>query len=279
MSPCRTVAVIPVLGQQSLTHAVLGDIYREHDLVDVLVIDNGGAYEPFADERVVKPPSNLGWLRATNLGLSLAKADRYDHAVILNNDTRLSIGFFQGLLTAIDESGAALCGPVYDDVWATQRCDFLGDPSSYCPNRAYRFVDFIDGTCILIPINTISRIGYLDEENFGRFGWGADLDYGLRAQRVGLTACVTERSYLHHIGGATARENFPAYDMAASAEGSKGLSEKYGPQWFDNFQAGQMIRRIYEAAADGDARRDTRHSREENPAEVPGFQVAEADQD
>ena len=51
----RVLAVIPVYGQQDLTHAVVEDLAREAALVDVVVVDNGGDYTPIGPEDVVRP--------------------------------------------------------------------------------------------------------------------------------------------------------------------------------------------------------------------------------
>ncbi|HEX5142596.1 MAG TPA: glycosyltransferase family 2 protein, partial [Mycobacterium sp.] len=94
----KCLVTIPAFGSNALTHAVLPDILVESDLVDVLIIDNGGHYEPLVDEWVITPGKNIGWAGASNLGFRMAFRNGYEFAVTLNNDTRLSPDFFAGLL-------------------------------------------------------------------------------------------------------------------------------------------------------------------------------------
>ena len=45
---------------------------------------------------MLRPSTNLGWLRGTNLDFDYATKRDYSWIVGLNNDTRLSERFFQG---------------------------------------------------------------------------------------------------------------------------------------------------------------------------------------
>lgn len=223
--------IIPVCGQPALTSALLEDIEPELDLVEVLIVDNGGDYQPDGAERVVQTPRNLGWTLGCNLGLELAAELSSRAFVLLNNDTRLSPGFFAGMLTAWEETGAALLGPIYDDVWPTQHADFRGPARDYSPRREHRSVGFIDGTCMFIPRATYEMIGRLDEEHFGRFGWGAEFDYSIRVRASGGTIQVTELAYLNHVRQGTARVLYPDYEGLAGSEMNDGMQRKWGSDW------------------------------------------------
>jgi GT2 family glycosyltransferase len=92
----RALVVIPSYGVAHLTRDVVCDVLREPTQAVVLVIDNEGDYRPVDDEVVWRPGKNLGWLRASNAGMRLALETGGASAVLLNNDTRLSDGFFAG---------------------------------------------------------------------------------------------------------------------------------------------------------------------------------------
>jgi len=94
----KCLVTIPAFGSNALTHAVLPDVLAESELVDLLIVDNGGHYDTIADEWVIRPGVNIGWAGASNLGFRTAFRRGYEFAVTLNNDTRLSPGFFAGLL-------------------------------------------------------------------------------------------------------------------------------------------------------------------------------------
>jgi GT2 family glycosyltransferase len=229
--PAELAVVVPVLGQAHLTAALLSDVHRERDLVDVIIVDNGGDYVPAGDERVLSPGRNTGWLGGCNLGLQEAAAHHYRAVVLLNNDTRLSPGFFGGLAQGLAETDAGLIGPAYDDVWPAQHVEHQGPAADYVPRPVHRTVSFLDGTCILVPVEIYRKIGPLDADHFGAYGWGADFDYALRVRELGADVFVTELAYLTHIRQATARHLHRTWELEAQQEMRRGMAAKWGPQW------------------------------------------------
>jgi GT2 family glycosyltransferase len=78
---------------------------------------------------------------------------------------------------------------------------------------------------------TYGRIGPLDAERFGGYGWGAEVDYSLRTRRAGMRICVTELSYLSHLRHATARTLSADCEAVASVEMDQGMRAKWGATW------------------------------------------------
>lgn len=238
----RLAAVIPAYGLVEMTQAVVRDCQRERDVADVIVIDNMGDYRAIGDERVVRPGSNLGWLRATNLGCALADRDgAYGGLVALNNDTRLSPGFFAGLISAARASPTAgLIAPCYDDVVVVQGSYYRGAPDSFPPQDVEGVAKLIDGTCYMVPTSVLRRIGPLDEGHFGRRGWGAIEDYCLRVRSAGLHVLVTRRAYLAHARGRTAKLTQSNYERYAASEFRRGMRRKWGSSWQASFDEGTV---------------------------------------
>jgi GT2 family glycosyltransferase len=229
----RCLVVVPVLGQEALTHALLGDLRREAHLADVVVVDNGGDFRSVGDEQVLRPGSNLGWAAGTNLGTE-QRHEGHAAVVWLNNDTRLSEGFVAGLLRAARETGAVVVAPTYDCFWAHQRPRREVPAARYRPRRGHHPTAFVDGTCMLVTAGTLDRIGTLDAEGFGSVGWGADLDYCFRARAAGIDVVVTARSYLNHEKSVTGRAVFGSIEGYAAAGHPalvEGLERKWGPGW------------------------------------------------
>jgi hypothetical protein len=225
--------IIPVYGQHHLTHDVISDLRREGYPHMLYVVDNGGDYEPEADEIVHRPGKNLHWAGGCNAGLLLAQDQGHPAYVLLNNDTRLSPGFLNGLVQAWQHTKAGLVGPVYDRNWPQQRTDYQGPAANYQPAEKDRPVPFLDGTCLLVPHDTLLRVGFVDEHTWPRYGWGCDKDYALRVRHCGGTVAVTERSFLNHLGRQTASQQ-PGYDEAeAEAENDAGMAAKWGTDWQD----------------------------------------------
>jgi GT2 family glycosyltransferase len=173
---------------------------------DLLVVDNGGDYRAVAGEEVIRNAWNTGWAAASNLGFRIAFSRGYTHAVTLNSDTRLSPDFFAGLMDPRLPADAGLIGPMYDqDSWSSQASEYRGPAAKYIASQNFRSVSMIDGTCVCIARAAWERVGGFDEQSFGRFAWGADIDLALRARQAGFGVYVTEAAYLNHFGLMTVR--------------------------------------------------------------------------
>jgi UDP:flavonoid glycosyltransferase YjiC (YdhE family)/SAM-dependent methyltransferase len=226
----RLAVVVPAYGLPELTRALLDDVARE-PWVDPVVVDNRGDHVAVHGERVLRSGRNLGWAGGCNHALERLLERRYDAVVLLNNDTRLSLRFFAGLARAHEETGAALVGPVYDGVWPHQQPRRVTEPARYRPRGSSRTVPFLDGTCLFLPAATVRDVGLLDTATFPSHGWGVDLDYAVRVRRSGGTVVVTERSYLHHDGAATASADGEGWRGPAWRELVAGMRGKYGIAW------------------------------------------------
>ena len=192
---------VPVYGRADLTDTVLADLARDPvDGARVVVVDNRGDYEHPGAE-VVRPGRNLKWLGTVNWALDTATAAGDEVCVVLNNDTRLSRGYLAAVVrtfAACDD--VAVAAGVYDDFWLHQRALTVpATAADYEPVDAYRSVPFCDGTGIAFSVAAAARIGRLDAVAFPEQGYGADLDYAIRARRAGYRCVVTEGAYLSHL--------------------------------------------------------------------------------
>ncbi|WP_065973617.1 glycosyltransferase family 2 protein [Williamsia herbipolensis] len=229
----RLLVCVPVFGQIEYTHALIGDLDRED--VDFVIIDNRGDYRPLGGERVVTPGTNLGQAGGSNLGFRTAFSEGYQNAMTLNNDTRLSPGYFDGLLDPrLPDDAGAVCA-VYDDRGAHPALlsEHTGDAADYAPRDVYRDLKVVDGTGLLLTREAFIRIGELDERSFGRFAWGADLDLCIRLRAVGMSVVATERSFLNHFGRKTVSAEIgrSRYGFRGLVGMSRGLTRVHGRGW------------------------------------------------
>jgi GT2 family glycosyltransferase len=228
------LVVIPVYGHHEMTHDLLRDLGREQSLVDVVVVDNGGDYPALDNEDVLRPGHNTGWAAGTNYGTRERRRPWHTAFLWLNNDTRLSVGFVDGLVRCWQETGAGLVGPVYDCHWQHQRVRPV-PVARYRPRAVHYRVPFIDGTAVLVPATTVDTIGLLDADTFAPVGWGAEVDYSLRARDAGLELAVTRLSYLHHEKSVTGSTLFDGglteYAERGFPVAIQGLEQKWGPDW------------------------------------------------
>jgi GT2 family glycosyltransferase len=236
----RTLAVIPAYGQHHLTAQVVADCAREP--VGIVVVDNRGDYQATGTETVLRPGTNTGWLHGNNLAIERELPHRrWDRFVLLNNDLRLSTGFFAGLVWTELSSGASVVGASYDGWWKVQRPDEVANGTflpagSFIPRPVYLPYGACDGTCVSVHRRVFDRVGLLDGQAFGRFGWAASTDLCFRARDAGMTTAISRAAFANHLDGGrhTARAVFGAeYETLAEAEGSHGMVAKWGFGWRD----------------------------------------------
>ncbi len=223
--------VIPSYGKVELTETVVRACLAELEAAHVVVVDNAGDYAAVADEVVLVPGHNLGWLRGCNEGMSYAFTSSVDAVVLMNNDVTLSGSFFAGLRDAMSATGAGLIAPCYDDYFRCQSRYWTGPAERFPVQPVERPAKVVDGTSLLITRKCYDRVGGLDEVRFGRYGWGGDADLCVRVRAAGFGLVVTRRSYLNHARGATADSMALDYRQAAWVEMNAGMTGLYGRSW------------------------------------------------
>ncbi len=233
----RVLVVIPVYGHHDMTHALIGDLLRERSLADIVVVDNSGDYRPLGGEDVLRPGSNLGWAGGTNFGTVQRREREHVGFIWLNNDTRLSDGFVDGLLRSWRSSDAGIVAPLYDCHWLHQRPRHTPTVDEYEPKPTSRKAPFVDGTCMFVPATTVDAIGLLDEETFAPIGWGADIDYCLRAREAGLDVRITGLAYLHHEKSVTGKTVYAGGLQEYATRGYPVLVEGLRLKWGEDWQA------------------------------------------
>ncbi|HET6733253.1 glycosyltransferase family 2 protein [Mycobacterium sp.] len=221
---------IPVYGQHKYTHALIADLRREQ--ADFVIIDNRGDYPRIGDEHVITPGRNLGWAGGSNFILRHAFANGYSHAMTLNNDTRLSPGFVNGLLDPRIPDDAGIVVPVYDDIGGHKRIlsDYRGPAADYRPKPILRKLPFSDACGLMITRSAWQAVGGFDERSFGRFAWGADVDLCLRARVAGFGVYATEMAYMNHFGRKTAKQ-FSLYGARAQYRYRYGMLRYWLKDW------------------------------------------------
>jgi GT2 family glycosyltransferase len=145
----------------------------------------------------------------------------------------LSPRFFDGLREAYEANSdsVGLIAPLYDDVYPEQKGDYQGPASGFVGAPHEDSVNVVDGTAFLIPTDTIECVGILDEERFGMYGWGSDIDYAYRVREFGQKALVTHRAYINHFHQGSAKHVEPDWSGSAGMEMEAGMNDKYGPEW------------------------------------------------
>ena len=227
-----TTVIVPVYRGVDEVRACIESVLR-HDADEAfeVVIINDGSPEPAvnsyldtlqkdpppgargrANVTVLRNEHNLGFVATVNRGLTHAGG----HVVILNADTVVTAGW----LDRLHEAGTA----DLDVATVTPLTNF----GSICtlPSRVIEafaldtdqpnidecaaFVeefgvgvrpDVITGVgfCMFISRDALDACGSLDEETFGR-GYGEEVDFCLRATRLGFRHIVEDRTFVYHHG-------------------------------------------------------------------------------
>jgi GT2 family glycosyltransferase len=178
----------------------------------------------FPAVKLIKSDTNKGFAGGNNLALQKAEAANY---LLLNSDTEVTEGSLDALLETLKKNGfdVASCKLVnidkslqpnagdlpfglalYTWLFGIDDLPFLKDifPSFHQTTPSYykgeRKVGWVSGSVIMFRKEVLKTIGLLDDRIFM---YCEDVDYCLRAKKVGLIVGWTDKAVIMHIGGAS----------------------------------------------------------------------------
>jgi GT2 family glycosyltransferase len=218
---------------------------------EVIVVDNGSsdgtpAYlrwlAHYHDHVTVElNPTNLGFARACNQGLALARGDIL---VLLNNDTMVAPGWLSSLsgrlIGSPRDSEVGLVGPVTNrigneaEVETTYRTwgEFLAVAAERA--SAHSGEDFEIETltmfCLAMRRDIYERVGPLDEQF--EVGMVEDDDYSMRVRQAGYRIVCADNVLVHHFGESSFGKLVPTgeYKRIVAANQARFLA-KWGVEW------------------------------------------------
>ncbi|MBI1332726.1 MAG: glycosyltransferase [Armatimonadetes bacterium] len=186
------------------------------DQDEIIVVDNAsgddtcGIVLNFAnrDPRVqlIRSPSNLGFAKGSNLGLSKSKGE---YLALVNPDVVVTDGWLGALQKRLDLDGVGLAGPLSDNIAGDQ---FVGhyvrgtnlttaSLSDICRENlagSTLWTKLLIGLCVMAKRSLLDQIGLLDEDLF--LG-SDDLELSWRIRTHGLRLAVAMDAFVHHKGG------------------------------------------------------------------------------
>ncbi|MDQ1478024.1 MAG: hypothetical protein QOE62_3253 [Actinomycetota bacterium] len=180
-------------------------------------------------------PENLGFVGTVNRGLRRATGD----VVILNADTAVTAGWLDRLrdvasaepdiatVTPVTSSGSICTLPqsVIDAFELAGPNPQIDECAEFVTATSLRLLPEVItgvGFCMYVTRRALDLCGLLDEETFGK-GYGEEVDFCLRATRLGLRHLVDDSTFVFHRGGGS----FGDQQSEGLARGSRLLDERY----------------------------------------------------
>jgi len=214
---------------------------------EIIVVDNqssDGSVEAAAkypDVRVIQTGANLGFARATNIGI---RASRGTNLLLLNSDTVVPAGAIDRLLAELDrDPDVAVVGPRLVD--ATGRAELSYGPMigpfnelrqkmrMHRPALVDRLTrqrhspDWVSGACLLVRRTDADAVGLLDERFFM---YTEDVDFCAAIKARGRRIAFTPEVEVVHVRGRSAAAA-PAATAAAYRRSQVAFYEKHRPGW------------------------------------------------
>jgi GT2 family glycosyltransferase len=212
---------------------------------EIVVVDNGSidgsaeAARRWKDVRVIESGGNVGFARASNIGI---RASRGDTLLLLNSDTIVPAGAIDRLLAELDaDAHVAVVGPRIVDGQGRAELSFgrmMGPFNEFRQKRLARgpvdeltrrrhYPDWVSAACLLVRRVDAEAVGLLDERFFM---YTEDIDFcaAIRARgRLVLFAPEVQIVHLRGRSAATARaQTNDAYRRSQIA-----FYEKHHPYW------------------------------------------------
>jgi GT2 family glycosyltransferase len=183
---------------------------------------------------VVHNPQNLGFVRTVNRGISESPGD----VVILNADTVVSERWLDRLAAAAGKPDVATVTPLTNfgsictlpssviEAFGLEGPDpKIDECADFVLRQSLRLTPEVItgvGFCMYVTRAALELCGRFDEDTFGR-GYGEEVDFCLRASRVGLRHLVEDSTFVYHHGAGS----FGDQRKERLAEASARLHDRY----------------------------------------------------
>ncbi len=213
--------IIPVFNNLALTKGCLESIARAPHAgpLEIIAVDNAstdGTAEFLSAEqtagrvRCLRNPQNLGFARACNQGAQAASGSLL---VFLNNDTKVTSGWFEAMVSAAGQPGVGVVGAKL--LYADGRIQHAGigfingipdHPHRHADANApevsqFRELDMVTGACLMIPRELFRQLAGFDETYQNGV---EDIDLCLRARAAGRKVVYEPRAVVYHLEGQSA---------------------------------------------------------------------------
>jgi len=177
----------------------------------LLVIDNGSRNisaiknilinYPVELVELVELGINKGLAYAQNIGINKAKALHAKHILLLDQDSILNVRFVENIYCVYIESGVGILGPNFFDP-ETNNCyegtNYRGPFIKRVPITGLTDVAYVIASGSFFSIDVFNDVGPMNEDLFIDY---VDVDWSLRAKKMGYRVAMTNMSLMSHTIG------------------------------------------------------------------------------
>ena len=218
-NPLITIIIPNYNGKRFLDICLSSVIQQTFKDFNVIVVDNGSTDDSvdfikknYPDIQLIEFHKNLGFSVAINEGI---KQSMSEYVFLLNNDTELTPGFLDEILSALNDNNENdYCAPKILNYHRRNILDGAGDGifkggAGYRlgtlekDNGMYNEKKTVFGACAGAAIyrrSFFKQVGYFDEDFFAYL---EDVDINFRANLLGLKCLYVPAAKIYHIGSAT----------------------------------------------------------------------------
>jgi GT2 family glycosyltransferase len=157
------------------------------------------ASSEFGETLLIQNERNLGWLKATNIGIRNSDSE---YICLLNNDVICGVDWLRRCVDLIErEPTVAVVNPRGNERSENAQ---ITDINTYAlelqktQNGVYTEVDRCSGYCMVTKRALYEELGLLDEIFNG--GYFEDFDFSRRAQSVGYLCVQCDDAFVFHLG-------------------------------------------------------------------------------
>ncbi|GGD87484.1 glycosyltransferase [Paenibacillus nasutitermitis] len=209
---------------EDIRRCIYSIIQYTHQPYSIIVVDDGSESETkqFLEKMLssqnisslIRNDKAKGYTFAANQGLKASKAN---YVILLNSDTIVTEYWIDKMvMCAESDSSIGMVGPLsntaswqsvpkieQDEDWSDNELppeisiSEMGTLIERYSAHTYPRISFLNGFCLMIKREVIDRIGYFDEETFGR-GYGEENDYCIRVRKQGWELAIADDVYIFH---------------------------------------------------------------------------------
>ncbi len=216
MNPRVTAIVLNWCNEVDTAACLESLLEARYDQLGILLVDNGSTDDSgrrlqarFPSVDYLQTGSNLGYAAGNNRGIERAIASGAEYVLVANNDTVLDRDCVTELVSAAEQSGAAVVAPqirYFDEperIWygggdlSKMRALGLHRGADELASRddTRSMVTFVTGCCFLSRASVFSQHGAFDERFFA---YVEDAEWSMRLARAGERMAYEPRARVLH---------------------------------------------------------------------------------